>query len=388
MRVFHIGKYFAPFAGGIENFLHDLAAACATLGLQQTLLVHHHQRGRATLEEPFGPPRGQPYRVVRVRSYGQWLYAPVSPGFGRRLAHEVRTQRPDLIVAHMPNTSAFWLLTCPACRHIPWVLHWHADVLGPNVSGPLRLAYQGYRQLERALLSRAAAVVATSPSYLATSEPLRRWQRKARVIPLGLDPARVKSVAEPAKMKIWPSSQDLRLLSVGRFAPYKGYPHLIEAVARTPGVALILAGGGSPDPVIARRVRARDLKGRVRILGGATDLERNWLLQHCDLLCLPSTNRNEAFGLVLLEAMALAKPALVTRVPGSGMSWVVENGKTGWHVNPGDPGMLADRLAWIRDHPDALQACAANARARFEERFDIAAVARRSVRLYEDVLSR
>jgi rhamnosyl/mannosyltransferase len=123
-------------------------------------------------------------------------------------------------------------------------------------------------------------------------------------------------------------------------------------------------------------------------VGAAGNSERNWLLQHCDLLCLPSTNRNEAFGLVLLEAMALGKPALVTRVPGSGMSWVVDNGKTGWHVDPGDPEMLAERLAWLRDHRGELETRGANARLRFEERFSIAAIAGQTVRLYQDVLSR
>ena len=103
--------------------------------------------------------------------------------------------------------------------------------------------------------------------------------------------------------------------------------------------------------------------------GRVDDPTRNRLLRQCDLLCLPSINRGEAFGLVLLEAMALGKPALVTRVPGSGMSWVVDAGHTGWHVEPEDPVGLARQLAEIRDQRDMLGPMGRQAQRQFRRAF-------------------
>ena len=62
--------------------------------------------------------------------------------------------------------------------------------------------------------------------------------------------------------------------------------------------------------------------------------------QGSDCLCLPSIERTEAFGVVLLEAMYFGKPALSSRLRGSGMDWIVEDGVTGLKFEPGSVDSL------------------------------------------------
>ncbi len=89
--------------------------------------------------------------------------------------------------------------------------------------------------------------------------------------------------------------------------------------------------------------------------------------------------------MVLLEAMALGRPAVVSRVPGSGMSWVVRDGETGWHVPPGDSAALAERLALLRDQPELLPPAGRAAQARFDAEFRIDRVAAQVAELYRAV---
>src|SRR5690606_4146956 len=106
-----------------------------------------------------------------------------------------------------------------------------------------------------------------------------------------------------------------------------------------------------------------------------------------DCLCLPSIERTEAFGLVLLEAMREGRPCVVTDVPGSGMSWVVRHGETGLVTRSGDVDALRAALVQLRDAETLRTAMGDAGRQRFREHFTIPAIARQFVDLYQDVLT-
>lgn len=380
MRVLHIGKFFAPFAGGIENFMLDLLRGCAAEGVMQACLVHEAPGQSAAAED-------QDFdfleRFARVPTVAQVSYAPVSPGFSRTMARMLAEFRPDVLHLHLPNTSAFWALESKRARAIPWVVHWHSDVVGPGLDAKLKLLYPFYRPFEQALLKRADVVIATSPPYLESSRALRPWKNKCRVVPLGLDPARLDASsgsADPA----WRHSEKLKVLAVGRLSRYKGFGVLIRAASAVEDVELVIAGSGERRTRLERMLPAGS-DGRLRLVGGVDDAGRNRLLAGCNVLCMPSISRAEAFGLSLLEAMAAGKPVIATRVPGSGMGWVVRHEQTGWLVAAGDVGELADRLRRLARDRAALEQAGARARECFDAKFGIDAVAREVVQVYKSV---
>ncbi len=376
MKILHIGKYFYPSHGGIESFLMDLACESAAQGVEQGILVHAQlpeRSGTADLTEfPFLT------YFDRVATLGSFGYAPISPTFRLRLNRALKRFTPDLLYLHLPNPSAFWALTSGQARRRPWVIHWHSDASGPQFDRLVRLLYPAYRVFEQALLKRADRVIVTSAPYLENSLALKPWQEKCRVVPLGLSTRRIEARTEHAAGQQWAGDPALRLLAVGRLTPYKGFDVLIQAMIKT-RARLTIVGEGIQKQWLEQLVIQHQIQDRVRLIGAISDAARNSLLSQCDLVCLPSLNRAEAFGISVLEAMALGKPALVSDVPGSGLPWLVQDGRTGWHVEPGHVEALAAKINWLDAHRSALAAAGEQARQRYVDHFDIRHVARQII---------
>lgn len=388
MRVLHIGKFYPPFAGGIEHFLADLIEAQQRQVAQTAALVHRHDGGGAEDEPAAGATATAPL-VYRAPCYGRLLYAPLSPQFPLWLGRVIRGFQPDILHLHLPNTSAFWALFLPAARRIPWVIHWHADVVASRIDRRLALAYRVYRPLEQRLLAASRAVIATSPAYLDTSAALESWRDKCRVIPLGLNPERIP---EPTPLALAEAQRNwgdapLKVLAVGRMTYYKGHDVLLRAAAAVPELRLIIVGEGEHRPRLEALVRTMGLEDRVALPGFRPKADLYALFATCDLVCLPSLERTEAFGLVLLEAMRFRKPVIASDIPGSGVGWVVRQAGHGRLVRPGDPQALVEALAALT---------CVRARTRFGqqgtqalyETFHIAHVARQTLLLYEDLCQR
>jgi glycosyltransferase involved in cell wall biosynthesis len=175
------------------------------------------------------------------------------------------------------------------------------------------------------------------------------------------------------------------VLAVGRLARYKGLDVLVRAARAVAGVELIVAGAGERRAALASLIGAEN-DGRIRLAGAVSDGVRNRLMRSCDVFCLPSRNRAEAFGMALLEAMAAGRPVIATRVPGSGMEWLVDEERTGWLVEPDDVDGLAALLSRLQAERGLLESAGARARSDFQQRFRIDAVAERVFDVYRDVL--
>ncbi|WP_442867229.1 glycosyltransferase [Acidovorax sp. NCPPB 3576] len=323
LRVLHIGKFFPPYLGGMEVFLADLIEAQRAQGIEAFALVH-------------GTPLPQdPPWLVRVPVQFNLVYAPIALGFRSALGRAIRRFQPDVLHLHLPNNSALWALTLPAARKVPCVVHWHSDIVVSDIKLSVALAYFLYRPFEHAVLDRAQMIFATSPPYLEASAPLQPWRSKCEVIPLGINLRRPPPPATLRSELQWGPKTQLRLLSIGRLTYYKGFETLIKAVQAMPGVELVIAGEGELRVSLESLIRDTTPAGRepaVRLVGSVLDAEKHALLEACDVFCLASRERTEAFGIVLLEAMMHKRPCVVTDLPGSGMPWVVAHARSGLHV--------------------------------------------------------
>jgi hypothetical protein len=280
----------------------------------------------------------------------------------------------------MPNNAVFWALTLPAAGRPPWVVHWHADVVQTRMRAALRLAYGLYRPFEQAVLERAERIIVTSPPYLAASEPLQPWRHKCTVVPLGLDPAVVPAPAVPGT-----GQRPLRLLSIGRLAYYKGFDTLIRAVAATRDVELQIAGDGELRgelEALVRRLTAAGAAPSVRLLGAVDEPTKHRLLRECDVVCLPSCERTEAFGVVLLEAMRHGRPCIASDLPGSGMPWLVNEACAGLLAPVSDVGGWQRAIEQLRGDPALRRRLGEAGRRAFVERFSIDVCARDIAAVY------
>lgn len=383
IRILHIGKYFPPRFGGIETFMAQLMESQAAEGLEVLAIVHNDYRN--SQEEWHG------CKLTHVKSYGQLAYAPVAPGFGFSLWRLIRKERPDIVHIHMPNLSAFWLLLLASfLPRFKWVVHWHADVLGSVPDLKIKLLYPLYRVFERWLLKKADKIICTSPDYLASSQPLQCYQEKCKVIPLGVDIAEQSLDIPITAGKSDDNAASLQLLMIGRLTYYKGHALLFDAVKQLVQQGLIVqltvVGDGELAGELKALVAKLGLKQYIAMLGSVSEVQKQALLADTDLLCLPSIERTEAFGMVLLEAAIHAKPALATRVPGSGMGYVVQDNITGLLARPGQVDDLVDKLKWACYNPTKLVEMGLAAQQRLHQHFSMQVVSQQISQLYDTLL--
>jgi len=380
MRVLHIGKFFPPHPGGIERSSADLAAALAARGVETAVLAH---------AEP-GTHRGRSFRlddidVTLAACHRQLMYVPLSPSFPWRLAQLIRRFRPELLHLHVPNTSAFSALLLRSARSLPWIVHWHADVASDARHPGLRVGYRLYKPWEQALLERARAVITTSANYLNASAALAPWRDKVRVIPLGIAPSDDAVDQATPTTTAWRTGA-LRVLAVGRLSYYKGFDVLLDALAHVPEAELILVGDGEGRGHLQARAVESGLQARVHFAGSVDDATLNALYANAEVLCLPSIDRSEAFGMVLLEAMRAALPVVASDLRGSGVTYVVRDGETGLLVPPGDADTLAAALRRLAQDAALRQRLGAAGRQRWLNEFTLERAAQRTLTLYRDVL--
>lgn len=150
---------------------------------------------------------------------------------------------------------------------------------------------------------------------------------------------------------------------VGRIEPRKGVLDLVLAApavrAAVPGVRVVVVGSDTygADPGYLAKVRAADHVEQYAWVDGAAGLMR-----HIDVLVAPS--RQEPFGTVLAEAMAVGTPVVATRV--GGLAEVVEDGVSGRLVAPGEPEQLAAAIVEVLARREEMGAAARVAARRFD----------------------
>ncbi len=385
IRALHIGKYYPPFAGGMEHFLADLLPALQRRGIATAALVHDEQRGRSGQR----PAANDSPAIYRATCHGQLLYAPLSPTFPFWLKRAIDEFQPNLLHLHLPNTSAFSVLAVPAARRLPWVVHWHADVVASAIDRRLALAYHLYQPFERRLLTAAKAIIATSPPYLEASAALTPWRERCHIIPLGLDPARIPDPdpAALARARVLWGNASFRVLAIGRLTYYKGHEILIQAAPALPTSRILIVGIGKQRERLAALIQSLGLGDWVALPGFQSETDLNALLASCDVLCLPSLERTEAFGLVLLEAMRFGKPVVVSDIVGSGTGWVARQAGHGLLAPVGDAPALAAVLRELQHNPIQRQALGRSGSIALLEQFGIDPVAAAVAALYERLLS-
>lgn len=368
MRVLQLSKFYPPVWGGIETAAWELSEGLARAGVVADVLCSNQRRRSEDSVCAAG------YRVVRAGSMGMLLstsMSPPMPAYLRRLA-----SGSDIVHVHMPDpmAAASVFVVRPAA---PLVLHWHSDVVRQ------RRAMRLYEPLQRWLLQRADAVIATSEAYADASAALRPWRHKVHVIPIGISDNRVR----PRHSRVGAIKQLYRgrklVFALGRMTYYKGFDVLIDAAAQLPGDCAVLIGGaGNGMAQLQEKITQQGLAGKVFLLGPVSEERLPDYFDACDVFCLPSTARSEAYGVAMVEAMLMARPIVATDIDGSGVPWVNQHGVTGLNAPVGDATALAQSIAQLLEDEPLRQRLGLAARARYLREFSADLMTQRTLKLY------
>lgn len=290
----------------------------------------------------------------------------VSPAAFLGLVRTLQRLHPAIVQSHGARSNVYTRL---AARYagVPIVLSTvHNSLFDYDVAGWRRTLYVLAERLTSPLADRVLAV-----SEAIARDLVERYGVAAArtvVVRNGIDAWAFRPARDAAAVRAELGLADRRrvIVMAGRMTPQKGWDILLEAAARLAAIradlAWVLVGDGPLRAALTRR--AAELGVPARFTGARADMAD--LLGCADLVVLAS--RSEGLPFTLLEAMALGKPVVATRV--GGVPEVVEEGRSGRLVPRDDPAALAAAIAGVLDAPDAL-AMGARGRARVETAFTL-----------------
>jgi len=231
----------------------------------------------------------------------------------------------------------------------------------------------------RATLRRSAAILVASPHYLETSRVLQPFRRTCHVVPYGVEPIARSRVDQRVVAELRTRYGPRLVLGVGRLTSYKGFEYLVRAMVEV-DARLLIVGEGPCRRTLERLVSTLGLHDRVALLGDIPEVAPYY--EACDVFVLPSISRNEAFGLVQLEAMAAGKPVVNTAI-GSGVAFACPPGLSGQAVPPADPAALAAAIRGLLADPELRRTLGAAGRARVAEEFSATEMVRQTLDIYQ-----
>jgi len=403
-------------AGGAARAAHRLLGGIAALGADARMLVSEKasvdarvvRRGSrlGRLQARLHPAIDRlPVRLARGRPISPWSTALFPTG----IAAEIRALAPDVVHLHWVGSGQVSIGDLPAFgRPIVWTLHdmWaftggcHYDggcgrwegscgacpVLGSKRDADLSRLLWAWKRRRWAGLHLTAVAPSRWLAECARRSSLFRDVR-VEVIPNGLDLEIHKPVDRAAARHALGLPQDKRLIVFGAMSATsdarKGFQHLAPALSRAAGALsgtaeLVVLGAEAPS-------RPPELGLPAHYLGElADDRAINLVYASADVVVVPSVQDN--LPNTAMEALAAGAPVVAFDVGGN--PDMIEHEVNGFLAPPFDAGELARGLVRTLEDPTRWRAMSAAARAKIEREFEISAIARRYLSLYEEVAGR
>ncbi|WP_413793369.1 MULTISPECIES: glycosyltransferase family 4 protein [unclassified Pseudomonas] len=368
MRVLHFYKTYLPDSmGGIEQVIFQLCDSTDRLSIDNTVLALSEQPAPA-------PIQIRQHAVHQARMDFQLA----STGFSYSVFKKFRelAAETDVINYHFPWPFMDVVHFCSAVKK-PYVVTYHSDIVRQ------RHLLKLYRPLMRRFLDGADRIVAASPNYVHTSDVLKAYNAKTRIITYGLNKT---SYPQPdaERMAQWKATLGERFfLFVGVMRYYKGLHILLDALKGV-DYPVVIVGAGPLEKQLHAQAAALGLRN-LHFLGRLGDEDKVALLELSYAIVFPSHLRSEAFGISLLEGAMFGKPMISSEI-GTGTSYINVHDETGLVVPPSNPEAFREAMRTLWENPAQAQAMGARAEARYRQLFTSEEMGRKWVQLYEELL--
>jgi len=380
MKIAHVVCTYPPYRGGMGNSVHSMVQTLEKLGHTIDVITPLYNKEVVKDDKP------NVKRLPVIFSYGN---AAIMKGLSKILDEY------DIVHLHYPffgtaNIVRRWRQKNKN-KHLVITYHMDAQSLELKKNIIFRLCA---KYLMPKILQSADVLITSSFDFMNSSQAkyvFANTKEKWHSIPFGVDTKRFSIREKSAELL---SAHDLdpklpTILFVGGMDPshyFKGIDILISALRilqqkRIPFQA-IFVGEGSLRTKFELEVKGFGLEKSIYFVGGASESELPRYYNLADLFVLPSINRAEAFGMVLLESMASGVPVLASDLPG--VRTVAQKG--GGVVEPGDPMKLAEAIIeYFEVDPQERKYCAHEVRDVVEKWYSWEFVAQELDKIYTDL---
>jgi glycosyltransferase involved in cell wall biosynthesis len=377
VRVLHVSAYYAPafVYGGPPRSIHGLCRALTHNGVDVEVLTTNANGAGVLPAEITSQPA---YDGVTVRYFSRaW---PATPIGSSALVAAIRERLPrtDLVHVHGLWNRVVWGVVSECLRSsVPYVLSPRGMLQGPAVAHHRWRKQMAFALFERRTIAHAALIHATSEAERAA---IQAWRDDAPVvvIPNGIA---IDEPPVPTRDPLALPEDRVVVLFVGRLHAMKRVDLLLDAFARLrgahPEAHLVIAGPDEQNLRAGLGLRHPELAGAVSWLGPVDAAERHALLARARALVLCSDS--EGFGMVVLEALAASRPAVVTDTCG----WSLLATAGAGLVVPQSAAAIADALGQLVADRAKADAMGGRGRRLVESTFTWDAVARAFRREYE-----
>lgn len=343
MRIAQIVSTFPPYRGGIGNSAYNLAKNLALRGEQVTVFTPDYDTA--------GHPRPyiEDFQIKRIKPLFKFGNAAVLP----QLMWLPRGY--DAIHLHLPFLGATLPVLWFSIFHpkAKLVVTYHMDLAG---AGFKKFIFNLYKKIVLPLILRRADKIIVSSYDYAESSDIKNFfvkhENKFVEISFGIDEHKFCPMEKNTVLaeKYFIDAGDKVILFVGGLdAPhyFKGLDILMRAAkevidAGRDNIKLLVVGDGDLKVDYQDHAERLHLRDKMIFAGNVPDDELPAYYNLADIFVLPSIDKSEAFGIVLLEAAACGKAAIASNL--AGVRTVVYDGETGLLAEPGNPADLAKKI--------------------------------------------
>jgi glycosyltransferase involved in cell wall biosynthesis len=382
MKIAQIVCTFPPYRGGIGNSVYNISESLADSGHDVTVFTPNYNY---KIEEEFNLHEGK-FKVERLKplfKYGNAAFIP-------QLLWKLKNF--DIIHLHYPFYGALQpvlLRKLLLGRKMRLILHYHMDSRAAGFRGAV---FYLYNILVLPILVRAATIITCASLDYVKHSDLREYYltkpKKFRQISFGVNLEQFVTYHDDLNKK----RENKIILFVGALDKahyFKGLENLLEALAiiikdqKLNATILKVVGRGNLLSYYQNCVLKLGLGKNVKFYEHVDDSKLVDFYNYSDCLVLPSINKGEAFGLVLLEAMACSRPVITSNLPG--VRSVFKSGREGLLVKPNDINDLANKIKTILNDKKLAEKMGLAGRALVEKKYTWFKVSKRLEFIYHYV---
>ncbi|MDO9579722.1 MAG: glycosyltransferase family 4 protein [Bacteroidales bacterium] len=323
LRIAHIICAFPPYMGGMGNVCFEQAKELVRLGHQVVVFTPQYKKNVPLTEDICG------FKVQRLKPFFKFGNSAFLPRLSKRLKGF------DIIHLHWPFAGVGESILFNKFLSSRLIVQYHMDLIDTNVRGFIfslyNILFNGW------LVKSGQKILVSSWAYLKTSRIKKYYQKfknKFIISPFGVEQDRFFPQEKDKELLLKYDIKDDHkvVLFVGgldRAHYFKGVEVLLRAVANEnlihSSLKLIIVGDGDLKEGYEALAEELEISNKVIFAGSVSNEDLPLYYNLSDIFVLPSVSRSEAFGLVSLEAMACAKPIIVSDLAGPN-SLVEENG--------------------------------------------------------------